>query len=278
MVATGRKDEALAARAVVTGAGSGIGRAFARELGRRGGRVVCADIDIDRARETVDMLRSEGADGLPVQVDVGSLQQVEQMAEQADAFFSGAPTLVVNNAGVGAGGQPIGVTPIADWQWVLNVNLWGVIHGSHVFMPRLRDQGFGGVINVCSTASFAAAPRMGPYSTSKAAALALTETLAAEASGSGVSVTALCPTFVKTDIVRSGRIEAGAQALAGRLMASWSVAPERVVRDALRGLARGQLYVVPQLDARTIWRTKRWMPALYTRGAGRLNRLLAARA
>lgn len=180
MVATGRRDEALAARAVVTGAGSGIGRAFARELGRRGGRVVCAgiDIDIDRARETVDVLNAEGADGLPVQVDVGSLQQVERMADQAEAFFSGAPTLVVNNAGVGAGGQPIGVTPIADRQWVLNVNLWAVIHGSQVFMPRLRDQGFGGVINVCSTASFAAAPRMGPYSASKAAALALTETRA----------------------------------------------------------------------------------------------------
>ncbi len=269
------KPDPRLARAVVTGAGSGIGRAFALEIGRRGGHVVCADISLQRAQDTVGLLQSQGAQGLAVQTDVSQLDAMQDLAVQACAWFDGPPTLVVNNAGVGAGGQVIGETSMDDWHWVLGVNLWGVIHGCHVFAPMLREAGFGGVINVCSTASFAAAPRMGPYSASKAAALALTETLAAEMAGLDVHVTALCPTFVQTNIVRDGRIEANASALAGKLMRSVAFTPERVVRESLKALARDQLYVVPQLDAKAVWSAKRWMPALYTRGAGQLNRLMA---
>lgn len=261
-------------RAVVTGAGSGIGRAFALKIGRRGGRVVCADIEQDRAEETVALLRQAGADGCAIAADVASMASMQSLADAAAAYFGEAPTLVVNNAGVGAGGTRIGDTPLEDWQWVLGVNLWGVIHGCHVFMPMLREAGFGGVINICSTASFAAAPTMGAYNASKAGALAVTETLAAECAGSAIKVTAVCPTFVRTNIVRDGRIEAGASALAGQLMEKWAFTPEKVVAQSLRALERGQLYVVPQMDAKVIWRAKRLLPSLYTRGAGQLNRLL----
>lgn len=261
-------------RAVVTGAGSGIGRAFALEIGRRGGRVVCADIAQERAEETVALLRQAGAEGCAVVADVASIASMQALADAAVAYFGEAPTLIVNNAGVGAGGTRIGDTPLDDWNWVLGVNLWGVIHGCHVFMPMLREAGFGGVINICSTASFAAAPTMGAYNASKAGALAVTETLAAECAGSAIKVTAVCPTFVRTNIVRDGRIEAGASQLAGQLMEKWAFTPEKVVAQSLRALERGQLYVVPQMDAKVIWRAKRLLPSLYTRGAGQLNRLL----
>lgn len=114
---------------------------------------------------------------------------------------------------------------------------------------------------------------MGPYNVSKAAALALSETLAAELSGTDIAVTALCPTWVKTNITRDGRISSGATRFADRLMELTGLSPQQVARQTLDALDRNQLYVLPQLDARTVWRAKRLWPVLYTRGAGLLNRM-----
>lgn len=266
------------AAAIVTGAGSGIGRAFALELARRGGRVVCADIQLANAQQTVELIEAEGGAATALACDVSQLDQVEALAEAAEHWLDGPAEVVINNAGVGAGGRPVGDTPIEDWHWVLGVNLWGVIHGCHVFTPRLRAHGRGGIINVGSTASFAAAPTMGPYNVSKSAVLALTETLAAELQGSGVHITALCPTFVKTNIVRDGRIDGAGAGFARKVMKWTGIEAEGVARQTLDALDRNQLYVLPQLDARTIWRVKRLAPALYARGAGVLNRLIAAKA
>lgn len=257
--------------AVVTGAGSGIGRAFALEIAARGGRVICADINPDTAAETVRKVQAKGGSALALQVDVASIDQVEQLAAEAERWLGGPVSLVVNNAGVGVGGKPVGEIPLADWQWAMGINLWGVVHGCHVFAPKLRAMGHGGIINVCSTASFAAAPGMSPYNVSKAAALALSETLAAEMAGTGVKVTALCPTWVKTNIVQGGRIATNASGLAGQLI-NRGMAPARVVRETLDALDSGRLYVLPQLDARLIWRFKRLMPDSYRFGAGLLAR------
>ncbi|OBG90292.1 short-chain dehydrogenase, partial [Mycobacterium sp. E136] len=196
------------ADAVITGAGSGIGAAFAAELVRRGGRVVCSDVDATSARATADAVNAAGGQAISVKCDVAELDHVRRLADEAQTWFGGAPTLVINNAGVGAGGLPIGETDIDDWRWVLDVNLWGPIHGCHVFAPILRDARSAGqprgIINVASAAAFGAAPGMAAYNVSKAGVLSLSETLAAELSGTGVTVTALCPTFVKTNIINSG--------------------------------------------------------------------------
>jgi NAD(P)-dependent dehydrogenase (short-subunit alcohol dehydrogenase family) len=266
------------ASAIVTGAGSGIGRAFALELGRRGGRVVCSDINLSTAEETVSLIHAQGGKALAVRCDVTQLIEVEQLADQAEQWFAGPISLVINNAGVGAGGQRVGESSMADWQWVMNINMWGVIHGCHVFAPRLRAQGRGGIINVASTASFAAAPLMGAYNASKAAVLALSETLAAEFAGTDVAVTALCPTIVKTNIFADGRIDAAQGPLLDRLIKLTGVSADGVAITTLNALDRGQLYVMPQFDARMIWRFKRLMPRLYTRGAGLISRFTAPAA
>ncbi|ULE32161.1 SDR family NAD(P)-dependent oxidoreductase [Mycobacterium sp. IDR2000157661] len=259
--------------AVVTGAGSGIGRAFAVELARRGGRVVCADIDGIRAKETADLISKLGGHALSVVCDVSDGNQVRELAKSAENWFGGAAGLVINNAGIGAGGNVVGATPTSDWSATLAVNLWGAIHGCEVFVPRLRERGFGGVINVASAASFGAAPRMAAYNVSKAGVLALSETLAAELSGSGVTVTVLCPTFVKTNIVDNPRIEAAAATLAANLMRWVGVSAESVVRTTLDAHDRGQLHVMPQLDAKILWRVKRLMPATFTRTMGLVQRI-----
>ncbi|MGY5307056.1 SDR family NAD(P)-dependent oxidoreductase [Nocardia gipuzkoensis] len=275
LVALGRARRTHGARAVVTGAGSGIGRAFALEIAARGGRVICADIDEARADETVALIeRTHPGAAHAFRCDVAQREDVELLARFAETLFERPVSLVVNNAGVGIGGKPVGRIGFDDWQWALGVNLWGVVHGCEVFAPRLRAAGHGGIINVASAAGFAAAPSMAAYNVSKAGVLSLSETMAAELSGSGVAVTVLCPTFVRTNVARDGRITSESAQLADFLMRWTGFSPERVARTALDAHDRGQLYVLPQLDAHVVWLLKRYFPAQYTFVLGLLDRLL----
>ena len=139
--------------AVVTGAGSGIGRAFALELARRGGQVLCADIDLASARETAEQINAAHGQAWATTCDVGKLTAVEKLAKTAQAKFGQPADLVINNAGIGTGGKLIGDTSMEDWRATMDVNLWGVIHGCHVFAPALRQLGRGAIINVGSTAT-----------------------------------------------------------------------------------------------------------------------------
>ena len=264
------------ARAVVTGAGSGIGAAFAVELARRGSRVVCSDIDEVAAKRTVSAIADIGADAVAITCDVTQFDDVQNLAVQSQSWFGAAPTLVINNAGVGSGGAPIGELPLDDWRWVLDINLWGPIHGSHVFAPILRSGESDvprGIINVASAAAFGAAPGMGAYNVSKAGVLMLSETLAAELSGSGVKVTVLCPTFVKTNILESGRISSETNQFAHRIMRWTGVSADKVAQTCLDAHDRGDLYCMPQLEAKFGWNIKRLAPGTYTRVAGLLNRI-----
>jgi NAD(P)-dependent dehydrogenase (short-subunit alcohol dehydrogenase family) len=261
------------AAAVITGAGSGIGAAFAVELAKRGGRVVCSDIDEAAARATADAIVADGGQATSLRCDVSQVDDVALLATEAQDWFGGPPTLVINNAGVGAGGMPIGEVSLDEWQWVLSINLWGPIHGCHVFAPILREAGYGGIINVASAAAFGAAPGMAAYNVSKAGVLSLSETLAAELSGTGVNVTVLCPTFVRTNIVESGRITDKSTQMASRLMRWTGFSPERVARTCPDTLDCGSLYCMPQPDARIGWGIKRFTPTVYTRAVGLATRV-----
>src|SRR6185312_10510780 len=112
--------------------------------------------------------------------------------------------LVINNAGVAVGGR-VGEVALDDWRWIMGVNLWGVIHGCHVFATQLRAQGSGHILNVASAAGLLAPPGMAPYNVTKAAVVALSETLRGELRDAGVGVTVLCPTFFRTNIAASSR-------------------------------------------------------------------------
>ncbi|MCV7356664.1 SDR family NAD(P)-dependent oxidoreductase [Mycolicibacterium fluoranthenivorans] len=263
------------AKAVVTGAGSGIGRSFALELARRGGEVICADIDAARAADTVGLIdQLPTGRGHAVQCDVSDRGAIELLAKQAQEIFAGAPTLVINNAGVGIGGKPVGDIGFDDWDWALGINLWGVVYGCEVFTPILREAGRGGIINVASAAGFAAAPSMAAYNVSKAGVMSLSETLAAELNGTGIAVTVLCPTFVKTNVFTDGRITPASMNLSQQLARWTGLSADNVAARTLDAHDGGRLYVVPQLDATVIWHLKRHFPALYVRGAGLLGRLL----
>lgn len=263
------------AAAIVTGAGSGIGRSFAYELARRGGTVICADINEERAEQVAASLKALGSKAIARRCDVGDAKQMEALSDEAEKLLGRPVTLVINNAGVGLGG-PIGDVPLDDWHWCMNVNLWGVIHGCHYFAPKLRDLGYGGIINVASAAAFGAAPEMSTYNVTKAGVLALSETLAAELAGTGVKVTALCPTVVPTNIVNDGKLPERRREFARSAMTRFALTTaDKVARQTLDALDRGELYVLPQIDGRLAWRFKRLMPRLYARTVGETYRLLA---
>jgi NAD(P)-dependent dehydrogenase (short-subunit alcohol dehydrogenase family) len=190
--------------AVVTGGASGMGRAFADRFAAAGMKLVLADIEDDELARAVSELRADGADAVGVHADVARLEDVEAIRDRAlDAF--GRVHVVCNNAGV-AGGSVVD-TPIEVWRWVLGVNLWGVIHGCHVFVPLLVEQDEGHVVNTASLAGLSGSAGLGVYCTSKFAVVGLSESLhhdlAARDSRVGVSV--LCPGFVQTRIFESHR-------------------------------------------------------------------------
>lgn len=239
--------------AVVTGGVSGLGRAFVRALRREGVHVIVADVhapsDEDASLEGVSW----------VQLDVRQPESHQRLLEMAVAA-GGQCDLWINNAGVAVAGQ-VGQTPVEDWTWVLDINLRGVIWGSHTVMPHFRTQGRGILINVASAAGLLCGGHMGAYNVSKAGVVALSETLYQETRGTHIGVTVACPTFFETNLLSTARApNMGVFGLARRAMKQSGVQADDVAARVLRDARRGRLYSLPMRDGWTLWQVKRWMP------------------
>jgi NAD(P)-dependent dehydrogenase (short-subunit alcohol dehydrogenase family) len=192
--------------AVVTGGASGIGLAMAERFAAEGMKLAIADIEEPALDTAAEQLTDGGAEVLAVPTDVSKGDDVDALAARVRERF-GAFHVVCNNAGVGGHGFPTWATPTSEWQWLLGVNLWGVIHGISAFVPALVEQGEGHVVNTASVAGLASVPFMAPYSASKHAVLAISEALCHDLTmiGSAVKVTVLCPGFIKTRIADASR-------------------------------------------------------------------------
>ncbi len=197
--------------AVLTGAGSGFGLECARIAAQRGMRLVLVDVQQDALDKAAAELREAGAEVLARRVDVADAAQMQALADAVAERF-GAPHLVFNNAGVGSGGL-VWENTLADWQWVLGVNLWGVVHGVRLFTPMMlaaakADPAWHGhIVNTASMAGLLTPPNMGIYNVSKHAVVALTETLYQDLNlvTEQVGASVLCPYFVPTGITQSER-------------------------------------------------------------------------
>lgn len=192
--------------AVVTGSGSGIGRALALGYGAEGCKIVVADVQDDAREETVALLEADGVEALGVKADVTESDSVEALAAATLDRF-GAVHVVCNNAGVGGGGL-IKNQQLVDWKWVIDVSLWGVVHGVHHFLPHLREADEAHIMSTASVAGLMSGPGLGPYNAAKHGVVAIMETLFLEMEQeheSNVGVSVLCPGVVNTNIITAQR-------------------------------------------------------------------------
>jgi NAD(P)-dependent dehydrogenase (short-subunit alcohol dehydrogenase family) len=237
--------------AVVTGGASGIGRGIATELLKQRMRVVIADIEEDALEKTGKAIGASAG----IVCDVSDRGSVEALAKEVQKRF-GMVHVLVNNAGVGPMG-PISTLSIEDWTWVLGVNLWGVIHGVHAFLPILKANKEGGhIVNTASLAGLIGLAELGPYCVSKHGVVALTETLAQELAqeGSKVGASVLCPGTVATNIQNSSRnrpakLSKGAlKDVDLRQDESWGQArflePDQVGTMVVKAIESGDLYIM----------------------------------
>lgn len=240
--------------AVVTGAASGIGRATATLLAREGMRVVVADIDTSGLGAIADELTAAGHDVVAVPTDVSSQKAIEALRDAALDTY-GAVHVVHNNAGVVASGLAEEIS-LDLWNWVLDVDLWSVIHGARTFAPLLKAQGEGHIVNTASTAGLQANAGIGPYNVAKFGVVALSETLRLEFAGTGVGVSVLCPGPVNTRIVDAERnLPAGIQAStgavadrfrsgAGAVLAGQGLDPADVAAMVLDGIRNDRFWIL----------------------------------
>jgi NAD(P)-dependent dehydrogenase (short-subunit alcohol dehydrogenase family)/pimeloyl-ACP methyl ester carboxylesterase len=262
---------------LVTGAGSGIGRATALAFAGTGARVVAVDRNAEAATRTAESCRLLGSPEVWAEtVDVSDEQAMEKLADRVTTEY-GVVDVLVNNAGIGLSGSFFDTTP-EDWKKVLDVNLWGVIHGCRLFGRRMAERGQGGhIVNVASAAAYQPSRALPAYSTSKAAVLMLSECLRAELAGRGIGVTAVCPGIVNTAITSTAHF-AGVDALeekrlqkrAARLYGLRNYPPEKVARAILRAVTRNEAVVPVTPEARGARWLSRWAPGAL-RGLARLK-------
>ena len=267
----------LAGVAVVTGAGSGIGRATALKLAGLGATVHVADISPERAEETRDRIQASGGAAQAHAVDVADADAVEALAEAVFAADGGVDVLH-NNAGIGHAG-PVEETPLEDWRRIVEINLMGVIHGVHSFVPRMLGQGRPShIVNTASGLGLMPAIDLAPYATTKWGVVGLSVSLHTELAGRGIGVTALCPGIVSTAIVGASTMRGD---MAGRkqgtvdLYATRGVSPDVVADAAVRAIRKRRLIQpVPNSHVYPPWILQRISPRAGSLGAKLAYRVL----
>jgi NAD(P)-dependent dehydrogenase (short-subunit alcohol dehydrogenase family) len=243
--------------AFVTGASAGIGYGLADALGRAGMRVMLAGINEKNLDVAVAKLRSAGVTAERVQCDVASRTSVQSAADATIAKF-GKVHVVCNNAGVGMGGE-IGTIPESDWEWVIRVNLMGVVHGTEIFAPLLAQHGEGGhIVNTSSIAGLIATPGAEPYAATKFAVVAMSEGWRAQLAPRGIGVSVLCPGFVHTSIASGQRNRPGGQRPGGDEQGAFlsqfidaGMDPKMLAARVLEAIRDDELYIFthPELKA-----------------------------
>lgn len=242
-----------ATRVFVTGAGSGLGRAFAQQLAAQGAKVCVGDIDAVAGQATADQIG-----GHFIACDVRDETALIAAAEWMQTAWGGVD-LLINNAGVAQMGSLVD-TSVDDWRWIIDINLLGTVNGCKSFAPHLA-QTQGRFLNVASMASFLHLPNAGAYNATKAAVLALSETLMLELEPQGIKTHVACPSFFRTDLAQNMRAgDAKARAMTTRLVERSRIGADDVAKSILAAMDRGEPRILLDKRARQALRMKNWLP------------------
>jgi len=246
-------------RAFITGAASGLGLSLAQLLARDGWTLGVLDLDHEALERAVAQLRTSGA--ASVTAYPGDVAAHAFVAASVSGFSQANQGLdvMVNNAGVAVAGA-VEATPVDDWNWIVGINLLGVVWGCRTALPVMKRQGSGLIFNIASSAGFAAAPQMSAYNATKAGVISLSETLASELAGTGLQVSCAMPGFFRTHLLDHMRAPPEENRLAHRIMDNSGHDPDEAALALLGAAAAGELYVVWPPEYRWAWRLKRWFP------------------
>ena len=259
------KSRSAGKRIFVTGGASGFGRAIAERWARAGYSVCIGDIHDERLAETLASLRALGANAHSLRCDVTKDADLEAAAKWLAENWGGVD-VVVNNAGVAIGGS---ITEISmdDWRWIVDINLLGVVRGCKTFTPLFQKQGHGHFVNVSSMAGLIHPPMMSAYNATKAAVVAISETLSVELARDNITVTVVCPSFFRTNLTETMR--AGSPDIAAvthKLVNKASRGADEIADLTFKGVQRGDFHVLTHADGRAAWMMKRFAPfSLYAR-------------
>lgn len=255
----------------ITGAGSGFGAALAKRYAQHGWRVAVTDIDEDRARQTLATLEQPDNSSFALQLDTTNSDHWSQLEQEITERWGGLQVLI-NNAGVATSGN-IEESSIEDWQWVLDIDLMGVVRGCHQFARMFKQQNAGHIVNVASFAGLAGLPFVSSYGVAKAGVVALSEALRAEMGPYDVGVTVACPAFVKTNLLDSFRATGdNAKDKVARWMENSGVSAEEVAEAIAKAIQNKQFMLLTHKQTRSAWRLKRWMPERYYKQVEKLTK------
>jgi len=250
-------------RAFITGAASGLGKALATELAHDGWTLGLADMDSANLERVATELQAKGG---TTQTYVFDVSDYAAFRQQADKFLllNGGVDLIFNNAGVGDGGA-FEEYSIENYEWMIRVNQMSVVHGCHIFMPVLKQQRSGHIINTASIAAVSCAPTMGAYNMTKAAVVAISETIYGELLDYNVQVSCIMPSYFRTNVAQHARGGEFVKRATQYLLDKSNLEADAVAREILIRMAKGELYLILPDIARNMWRMKRLAPTWFRR-------------
>jgi NAD(P)-dependent dehydrogenase (short-subunit alcohol dehydrogenase family) len=255
-------------RVLITGGASGLGKSLVEQYLARGDRVLFTDIHHERAGETLSALQSRGELHF-LQADVCRGEDWSRLVEWTGHHWGGLDVLV-NNAGVAASGR-FDRIPMEDWEWIIEVNLKSVVRGCRAFVPMMKQQRSGHLVNIASLAAFGSVPAMSSYNVTKSGVVSLSETLRYELAPYGIRTTVACPAFFQSNLAESLRsTEPSMEQTVRKLLSRGKLSADQVAAIIVQGQLRGRFLVLPQSVGRKLHFTKRFLPFLFSRELRRL--------
>lgn len=251
-------------RIFITGGASGLGFAIAQVCAQAGWRVCIGDRDSERGQAVIASLQRLQAEAQFFACDVTKMSDLQQVAEQLQQQWGGVD-VVVNNAGVAQVGK-LSQTSLDDWQWIIDINLMGVVRGCQAFLPTFKAQGHGYFVNVASMAGLLDVANMTAYNATKAAVVSLSETLQNELAKDNIGVTVVCPSFFRTNLADGMRTSIdGMPDKLDKLMSASKLNAQDIAKIILRCIEQGKFYCLPHREGRTAWYLKRFLPRQWYR-------------